>query len=290
MELKNEIIYDNINIKMIVSKELIELYSIDYKDPTNFIYIANKVSIETIKMKCNEEKYDYNGILDLYYKFFRDEKIVCRSAGITSFPIYPHMRYCDLSYNNLELFPVQYNMVYCELNNNNLTTFPVQKNLEELHIRNNNLKSFPIQPRMQYFEGSNNKLTNFPVQPKMKYFTANNNLLTTFPCQPCMITMEANNNNIEQIDMQPEMKFCIVNNNYVTSFYKHPKLEHYESSNTISNVGNYYSIATEEMIQIPQGNSKNPFSLSISTRTVYDYESYTHPLIYIPPPPPNTPV
>jgi hypothetical protein len=97
-------------------------YQVDYKDPTNFIYIYNKKEIPFTA----QGDHDLIEILKIYMLQFNMEKITCMYAGITSFPVYPKMTECDISNNELTSFPVQPVMTFCDISNNELTSFNIQ--------------------------------------------------------------------------------------------------------------------------------------------------------------------
>ena len=92
--------------KELQARITLERYQVDYEDPTNFIYLYNKVNISDYK----NITWKYSKIVELYFLCFNEEKINCRNLGITSFPIYPNMTHFYGEYNNLELFPVQSKM------------------------------------------------------------------------------------------------------------------------------------------------------------------------------------
>ena len=96
------------------SKKLLEIMKVDYKDPGNFVYMANNVSIESYR-KLQDGKFLYNldEIYKLYLKFYKLEKItVPINCRISSFPVYPKMKTFQASYNQLTSFPVQPKMTY----------------------------------------------------------------------------------------------------------------------------------------------------------------------------------
>ena len=76
--------------KSSISRHLLRIYQVDYKDPSNFIYIYNNVSIQDYKDQDN--KWKYPSLLKLYLKNYKIEYIELREK-ITSFPIYPSMVY-----------------------------------------------------------------------------------------------------------------------------------------------------------------------------------------------------
>ena len=155
-----------------IAKHFLNLYKVDYKDPTNFIYVMDRKDINDYK---NGERYKYGSILKLYMKHYYKHKIRCNNKNITSFPIYPNMETCEINNNQLRTFPIQPVMIYCYINNNNLTTFPIQPIMKACKIDHNNLTTFPIQPRMIDCEISNNQLISFSSQPIMTTCYINNN-------------------------------------------------------------------------------------------------------------------
>ena len=65
--------YINTHLQMI-SKLYLDKYKVDYKDPTNFIYIKNNVRENWFKI---HNHYDYFKLLKLYYKFFNSSVLNC---------------------------------------------------------------------------------------------------------------------------------------------------------------------------------------------------------------------
>ena len=88
-------------------KAILELYKVDYTDPTNFIYVINNKKIDDYKIVNGN--WNYNGLLKLYMKFFNKKNIECEE-DITSFPIYPNMTHFDVRDNQLTSFPIQPNI------------------------------------------------------------------------------------------------------------------------------------------------------------------------------------
>ena len=113
------------------AKEILNKYQVDYLDPSNFIYVANKVKFDDY---FKNGEYDFVRILELYMKFYDSTIIDCSELGITSFPVYP-------------------NMVYFYGDENQLTSFPVQPKMTHFRGDENQLTSFPVQPKMVEFNG-----------------------------------------------------------------------------------------------------------------------------------------
>jgi len=196
--------------KSVISKHLLSIYQVNYKDPSNFIYIYNKVSIQDYKDQDN--KWNYPSLLKLYLKNYNIDKINCEQKNITSFPIYP-------------------NMTTFYGNNNKLTSFPIQPKMTHFYGYSNKLTTFPIQPEMKTFYGNDNQLTSFPIQPEMMYFIGYNNVLTSFPIQPKMIDFHGNNNHLTSFPIQPEMREFHGNFNRLTSFPEQPKMKKFYELN-----------------------------------------------------------
>ncbi len=120
-------------------------YKVNYTDPTNFIYVANKQKLENF---YKNSSWKYNEIQDLYMKYFEEKEIIFINCSITSFPIYPNMTYCNLQNNKLTTFPIQPKMTGCNLQNNKITTFPTHPEMTGCNLQNNKLTTFPVQPKM----------------------------------------------------------------------------------------------------------------------------------------------
>ena len=136
-----------------ISSHFLKIYQVDYKDPSNFIYVMNNKDIQDYK---SDKSWNYPSIFKLYMKYYYTTKIICNDKKMTTFPIYP----------NMETF---------EGNHNQLTSFSIQPNMKYFLGRKNQLTSFPIQPNMLHFSGEHNRLTNFPIQPNMLNFHGDNN-------------------------------------------------------------------------------------------------------------------
>ena len=208
------------NMEKNVAKMELEKYEVNYEDSTNFIYVYNKKSIKEFR---DGEKWNYDGILELYMRSYEEKEINCDGLEMTSFPIYPNMKMIVkmkmnviVKMNKLTSFPVQPNMREFSGNNNKLTSFPVQPNMTEFHGHDNKMSTFPVQPVMDQFHGCCNKLTSFPVQPMMTFFEGNDNKLTSFPVQPEMIEFEGN---VKFFRGQPKME-RFNGQEYDSEFYK----------------------------------------------------------------------
>lgn len=160
-----------------IAKHFLNKYKIDYADPTNFIYLYNKVNINNYKKIDGSWK--LGSIFRLYLQTYNLETIICDNLGITSFPIYPNLSKFRGINNGLTSFPIQPNMLCFWGDNNGLTSFPTQPKMICFWGDDNNLTSFSIQPKMIEFYGENNKLTSFPIQPNMIEFSGDGNPLSS---------------------------------------------------------------------------------------------------------------
>ena len=214
--------------------DTLELYNVDYTDPTNFIYIMNnKKKSEYYK----NEEWNYDGLLKLYMKYFYETEIKLdyysssMTRQITSFPIYPNMTYFFGVDTKLTSFPVQPKMMVFRGYDNQLTSFPIQPKMYEFRGGNNKLSSFPIQPEMTYFSGNNNQLTSFPIQPEMTSFSGKNNKLTSFPVQPNMRLFYGDDNQLSSFPIQPKMNEFTGDNNKLSSFPIQPEMTYFSGRN-----------------------------------------------------------
>ena len=152
-----------------ISKKLLDIFQVDYTDPSNFIYIESGKKINDYGPKDDNREYNYKGILKIYMKYYYETEIKLHYDNITSFPIYPNMiKFYGIG--KLTSFPIQPKMKLFQGWYNQLTSFPIQPMMEEFIGNRNQLTSFPIQPNMKRFRGDNNQLTSFPIQPKMTHF------------------------------------------------------------------------------------------------------------------------
>ena len=229
---KNNYNFCKTNPNLIIDM-IIKLLEIDYRDPGNFIYIANNV--------VYNQNMTPRDILKLYMKFFKESKIVSNGNNITSFPIYPNMKHCDLHNNKLHNFPIQpemeicilnnnkiknFNsqpkMKWCEINTNQMETFAMQKEMLWCSLNYNNLKDFQTQPKMQVCEMMYNNLNNFSTQPEMLHCNLFFNDLKNFPIQPKMEQCYLGLNLLTYLPRQPNTSSCTIQNNPQKRIDGHP--------------------------------------------------------------------
>jgi hypothetical protein len=196
------------NNKEYIAKIFLNTFKVEYKDPTNYIYLAHNANIDDYKNENGTWKYSL--LLVLYTKSYSKQRISYEQNNMTSFPIYPNMIKFHCPNNDLKKFHVQPKMTDCEISNNfNLKSFPVQPEMITFSGEECGLTSFPIQPKMTHFYGDRNELTSFPIQPKMTHFYGEDNNLSSFPTQPNMKHFEARgNNNLKTMSFQPKIEVC----------------------------------------------------------------------------------
>ena len=131
--------------RVALCKHFLDRFSVDYNDPTNFIYLANGVRKENYLNESGEP--DYCKLFQLYSKFYDKKKIDCgKYKNMTSFPLYPNMEELHLAHNG-EMKSLPDGM----------------KKLKNLYCTNNKLESLPKGMIMlQYLDCSNNKLKTLP--------------------------------------------------------------------------------------------------------------------------------
>lgn len=208
-----------------IAKHFLQTLQVNYDDPNNYIYIAHRAKMNNYKNADGSWK--YNALLLLYSKSYSKTTIQYNGFSqkhITSFPIYPRMIKCSLSYNDLTSFPVQPNMESCVISQNKLTNFPVQPKMKTCNLTNNKLSDFPIQPNMESCDIGENHLTNFPVQPEMTYCDVSVNELTSFPIQPKMRHCDISSNPIRDFPIQPNMETFHGNQCKLVDFPTQPKM------------------------------------------------------------------
>lgn len=242
--------------KQTICKHILKVHHVDYKDPTNFIYVYNNVNIKDYKLQ--DGKPNFVKILYLYNIQSLLKKIKCHlNTQVTSFPVYqnmeecdlsfnklthfysqPRMKKCDCSHNNLITFSIQPSMEICNLNYNKITTFPIQPIMTHCSLQYNLLNSFNVQPLLKICDLQNNQINKFPIQPKMIVCYLNFNKLFVFPIQPKMEICHCSNNELISFPIQPKMITCILNNNKLTSFPSEdqPKMEYYDLNNNNINL------------------------------------------------------
>ena len=164
----NLIFKTNLNyVKMLstkIAKKMIEIYKIDYKDPNNFIYLMNDVSIDKCKIKND---FDYKKIMRLYLNYYNKDEIDCDRNFISSIPIYPNVKKLYCGFGQLKQLHENPNLEVLSCNNNLLTSLPKYPKLIYLDCANNELTSLPEYPNLENLSCSDNKLTSLPKYPKL---------------------------------------------------------------------------------------------------------------------------
>jgi hypothetical protein len=128
----------------ITAKKILQLYEVDYTDPTNYIYlIYGTTQFIDIKNYKIDGEWKYKEILELYRREYHQKQIIAPSSNITSIGIYPFMIICELSGNKLTSFPKQPKMKECYLDGNNLTSFNVQPKLKKWGLTDNLFETSP---------------------------------------------------------------------------------------------------------------------------------------------------
>jgi hypothetical protein len=176
-----------------ISRIYLSKYKVDYKDPTNFIYVANKTSI---KKYIDNDYINYTSILWLYYQYYDETNISLKylKKKITSFPIYPKLIKLNVSGHSLTSFPSQPNLEELYINHNRLTSFSVQPNLVKLHIQYNNLTFIPTLPKLSLLIANRNRLTSLSIQPELVDLDISYNPLILFIEQPKLEYVEISDN------------------------------------------------------------------------------------------------
>ena len=223
----------DIPIDTIDQLRLLNKLKINYKDPTNFIYLFNdKIINDYINV---DNTYKYKEILELYLVCYYKERIQYDNYHqITSFPIYPNMTYCKLSDGQLTTFEIQPNMKECNLSDNELTTFPVQPNMTNCDVSDNQLTTFPRQPVMKECKIKNNNLINFSFQPKMIKCDGDQNI--------CLNNSEILSDNIQAQNIPPSTR----RSTRLSTQAQNIPLSILEDHNNNNNFINYESNISEE--------------------------------------------
>lgn len=187
-----------------IAKQLIDVYQINYQDPTNFIYIMNNESMDSCKK--NDNSFNYKKILRLYLNFYNKEEIYCPNKRITSIPIYPKLK--DLTCHN-----------------NELTELPEMPNLIELNCDSNEIMELKIYNKLEILFCRDNQLTKIPNYPKLKKLYCGMNDLETLPEFPLLEVLMCENNNINTLPAYPNLKELHCDNNINVKKSKYPNLK-----------------------------------------------------------------
>lgn len=107
-----------------VSKRILQIYEVDYKDASNFIYKYNNVKYDSNK--------SFYAIFTLYMRQFDKIEIRCYYRNITSLPSYPNLKILQCS-------------------GNELTTLPYYPNLQEICCNNNNFNNMLYYPNITHY-------------------------------------------------------------------------------------------------------------------------------------------
>ncbi|NBU34483.1 hypothetical protein EB118_18645 [bacterium] len=209
--------------------EQLQKWKIEYTDPTNFIYIMNDTSIESVKNP--DESYDFEKIYSLYMKFNSMREIFCTNKSITSIPIYPNVLklYCHNNrlkeihgYPNLQTLVCFDNQITSispecpklreiDTSRNLLTEIPEYPQLETLYCNDNGLVSLPNYPRIRKLECSKNRLSRIPIYIQLLSLVCSANFLTTLPNFPNLINCDCSNNIINTIMSSRSSNLTVLN-------------------------------------------------------------------------------
>ena len=142
------------NNKENICKHLLNMYKVNYTDPTNFIYIYNNTNQNKYKINDN---WKYSSLFKLYMKQYYSKKINLNfdedsdsdsdeeQSKITSIPNYPNLQKLDCTNHLLKNLPnLMVNLRILKCSNNKLTSIPsTLVNLKTLDCDNNKLTSIP---------------------------------------------------------------------------------------------------------------------------------------------------
>jgi len=210
--------------KQIIFKTMFNKYQIDYKDPTNFIYVMNKINMNKVKtiIKSN----DFKTIFKLYLKFYQEQSINCAWANITSIPIYPRLKLLECNNNQITTLPVMPKLETLNCDNNQITTLPVMPKLITLSCDNNQITTLPVMPALKILYCYNNQITTLPIMPALEVLDCDDNQITTLPVMPRLKTLSCRNNQITTLPVMPKLKRLDCRNNQITKLPVMPRLKH----------------------------------------------------------------
>lgn len=169
--------------RVALCQRLIRIYEVDYKDPTNFIYVMNGVTRRTVIKKG---KVDYCRALHLYANFFYEKVIVCSNKNISSIPLYPNVQKLVCDGNKLKTLPEgMTKLVYLDCSENKIKSLPKEMNeLIHLDCAYNELRSLADNyfPKLEYFDCSINNLITLPIgMQELIHLNCSDNMLTSLP-------------------------------------------------------------------------------------------------------------
>lgn len=230
---------------------LIHKYKIDYKDPGNFIYKMNNISLEFC-MKNNKNKtednddninFDYKKIFDLYLKFYDKENIFCSYKHITSIPIYPKLKFLECNGNYLKELPYLPVLIELCCGNNQITELKMYDKLEVLICIQNKLRRIPKYPCLIELNCSMNRIKTLPEYPLLKILSCYNNNIKNLPCYPKLKRLNCEWNKLKSLSEYPLLQMLNCNHNKIKHLRVYPiLLELYCEDNNLEYLPDLQSI------------------------------------------------
>lgn len=188
-----------------IAKRMISIYKIDYKDPGNFIYKINNVSIN--EYKDSNGNYNYKKIIRLYMNYYNQEQIYCTNMDISSIPIYPKLKDLTCAYNELTELPELPNLIELNCDSNQINELKMYNNLEILFCRDNDLKHILHYPKLKRLYCGLNDLETLPEFSSLEVLMCENNNINDLPSYPNLIELHCDSNiNVSKFKY-PNLKF-----------------------------------------------------------------------------------
>lgn len=169
--------------KEYICKLLLQAMNVDYKDPSNYIYIMYEED-----HKLDRSYYD---LLRIYSKSNNKIDINCSSLGITSIPKLPKLKELCVCDNKLTSIKINSDLEVLCCSGNELTSISIagdsSSSLIKLLCINNNLTSIPKLDKLKTLECCYNPLPSIPVMNNLEKIICSKECLTSpIPLMPLL--------------------------------------------------------------------------------------------------------
>ncbi|NBP02713.1 MAG: hypothetical protein EBU90_21855 [Proteobacteria bacterium] len=193
----------------------IEKYKIEYTDPTNFIYVMNNVTIDSVKNP--DGSFKLAEVYRLYTAFYDKLVINCADLGIGSIPIYPNVVELICAMNNIKELHSYPNLKHLIAYENHITKIGDCPKLEDLNVTDNWFVTLngPF-PNLQTLECGMNEISTLPSFNSLKKLDCRENNLTSIPQLPLLMALNCSNNFITNLPYLPQLISCNCDNNVIT--------------------------------------------------------------------------
>lgn len=196
-------------------RDTLEKYSVDYKDPTNFIYQMSGTKIQSVKNV--DGTFDLGAVYSLYMQWYYIHDINCTKKGITSIPVFPNLKKLVCTFNNLKKIPSFPSLQKLFCYNSGVEEIGVCPELRVLEGQKNKLVKLDWFPRLEKLTCSYNDLTELPLLPNLRYLFCEHNRLSTLPPFPRLEMLTCNRNNLVELGSYPKLSLLDCSHNQIKS-------------------------------------------------------------------------